>query len=125
MILLLFPPSSLTTAPLTAQLTGKTKIPDEVAPLHKAIADAESGKAQRLKGAEFEYEQQTPWELAADLELDEGEALKLPPTPEQMEAEEEEYMKMEAEAGRRERERLEREAVEEKRANELRKVELD
>ena len=89
------------------------------------ILDAESGKAQRLKGLEFEYEQQTPWELAADLELEEGEALKLPPTPDQMEKEEAELLAREAEEEKRLREIEAREEEEERRAHELRKVELN
>jgi len=107
------------------QLTGHVRMPEEIAPLHKAIMDAETGKAQRLKGLEFEFEQQTPWELAADLELEDGEALKLPPTPEQMEAEEEEAMAREAEEARKQKKIKEREAEEERRDQELRKVDLD
>ena len=51
--------------------------PIEAAELHKALYEAETGKAQRQKGEALDIV------LDGDLELQEGEILKLPPTPDQ------------------------------------------
>lgn len=60
-------------------LTGKVKIPSLSAGLHKALQDAETGVAQRMRGNELEFEEPCP--DIGDLELEEGEVLRLPPTP--------------------------------------------
>lgn len=46
----------------------------------KALTDAETGKAQRMKGLEFEFEEDLG-EIADTIELEDGEVLRLPPTP--------------------------------------------
>ncbi|XAO21440.1 hypothetical protein I312_100191 [Cryptococcus bacillisporus CA1280] len=61
-------------------LNGKVKIPVEAASLHKALKDAESGKAQKEKGNALDI---VIPEGATQLELNDGEVLKLPPTPDQ------------------------------------------
>lgn len=71
------------------QLTGQVKMPDAAAPLQKALLDAETGRAQRLKGAENEWEEFLPEIDSEMLSLSEGEVLRLPPTPGQMSREEE------------------------------------
>ena len=55
--------------------------------LHEALHDAETGKAQHLQGNSLdtlldENNRPLPSSEAAKLDLDEGEILKLPPTPE-------------------------------------------
>jgi hypothetical protein len=60
-------------------LAGKVKIPSLAAGLHKALLDAETGRAQRMRGAEMEFEEPCP--DIGDVELEEGEVLRLPPTP--------------------------------------------
>ena len=72
-----------------AQLQGKVAVPLEAASLMKALKDAETGRAQRLKGLENEFEESFP-EIPLDIELAEGEVLRLPPTPGQTIREEEE-----------------------------------
>lgn len=47
-----------------------------------ALLDAESGRAQMLKGDPDIVIEMAP-EIPADLELEEGEVLRLPPTPTQ------------------------------------------
>ncbi|KIR57032.1 hypothetical protein I315_00193 [Cryptococcus gattii Ru294] len=61
-------------------LNGRVKIPLEAASLHKALKDAESGKAQKEKGNALDI---VIPEGATELELNDGEVLKLPPTPDQ------------------------------------------
>ncbi|OXG82714.1 hypothetical protein C348_02897 [Cryptococcus neoformans Gb118] len=61
-------------------LSGKVKVPVEAARLHKALKDAESGKAQKEKGSALDI---VIPEGATELELNDGEVLKLPPTPDQ------------------------------------------
>lgn len=46
----------------------------------KALADAETGRAQRIRGLEFEFEEDLG-EIADTIELEDGEVLRLPPTP--------------------------------------------
>ncbi|ORY32006.1 hypothetical protein BCR39DRAFT_593285 [Naematelia encephala] len=60
-------------------LSGKVRIPVEAANLQKALQDAESGKAQMEKGGAIDII------IPDDTELDlaDGEVLKLPPTPDQ------------------------------------------
>ncbi|KAL8277442.1 hypothetical protein RQP46_010164 [Phenoliferia psychrophenolica] len=70
-------------------LQGKVAVPLEAASLMKALNDAETGRAQRLKGLENEFEEPFP-EIPLDIELAEGEVLRLPPTPGQTIQEEEE-----------------------------------
>lgn len=60
------------------QLQGKVRVPVEAAQLQQALQDAESGKAQREKGDDLD---QVVPEGTGDLQLAEGEVLKLPPTP--------------------------------------------
>ncbi|BGP24599.1 hypothetical protein JCM10295v2_003517 [Rhodotorula toruloides] len=71
-------------------LTGRTRIPREAESLLDAIEAAESGAAQRAHGDENEFEEVLPWEDGSVIDLDEGETLKLPPTPDQLSREEEE-----------------------------------
>ncbi|WVQ84975.1 hypothetical protein IAT38_007139 [Cryptococcus sp. DSM 104549] len=59
-------------------LAGKTRIPIEATKLHEALRDAESGVAQALKGDALDI---VIPEGATELELQDGEVLKLPPTP--------------------------------------------
>ncbi|BGP16077.1 hypothetical protein JCM10213_006787 [Rhodosporidiobolus nylandii] len=75
-------------------LTGRTRAPREAESLFEALEAAESGAAQRQHGVENEFEEDGgfPWEDidGSMLDLDAGETLKLPPTPDQLEREEEE-----------------------------------
>ncbi|BGP02715.1 hypothetical protein NBRC10513v2_003809 [Rhodotorula toruloides] len=71
-------------------LTGRTRIPREAESLLDAIEAAESGSAQRAHGDENEFEEVLPWEDGSVIDLEEGETLKLPPTPDQLSREEEE-----------------------------------
>ncbi|GAA6002320.1 hypothetical protein JCM10207_001062 [Rhodosporidiobolus poonsookiae] len=72
-------------------LTGRVKAPREAEDLFNALEAAESGAAQRAHGAENEFEEDGGlWEESAAIELGVGETLKLPPTPDQLTAEEEE-----------------------------------
>ncbi|OCF43086.1 hypothetical protein I317_03055 [Kwoniella heveanensis CBS 569] len=68
-------------------LAGKVKVPPEAANLHAALRDAESGRAQAQKGDSLDIVVQ---ETAPDLDLQEGEVLKLPPTPDQTDGHEHE-----------------------------------
>ncbi|WVQ94285.1 hypothetical protein IAU59_001364 [Kwoniella sp. CBS 9459] len=68
-------------------LAGKVKVPLEAANLHAALRDAETGRAQAQKGDSLDIVVQ---ETAPDLELNEGEVLKLPPTPDQTDGREHE-----------------------------------
>jgi lipid-binding SYLF domain-containing protein len=61
-------------------LTGKVKIPREAADLQKALEDAASGRAQKRKGSQLDVPVD---ELAQTIVLEDGEVLKLPPTPDQ------------------------------------------
>ncbi|GAA6056702.1 hypothetical protein JCM3770_006474 [Rhodotorula araucariae] len=71
-------------------LSGRTRAPREAEVLFNAIDDAESGAAQKAHGEENEFEEWVGgWEDPAILDLQEGETLKLPPTPEQLERAEE------------------------------------
>jgi len=58
-------------------LAGKVRVPKEAANLQQALLDAESGRAQRMKGDDLDVVVPLP----DDLELRDGEVLKLPPTP--------------------------------------------
>lgn len=60
-------------------LSGKVRVPVEAAQLQKALADACSGKAQRLKHDALDVIVYP--EVPAELVLEDGEVLKLPPTP--------------------------------------------
>ncbi|GAA5896947.1 hypothetical protein JCM8208_006120 [Rhodotorula glutinis] len=70
-------------------LSGRTRAPREAEVLFQAIDDAESGAAQRAHGLENEFFEELDWEDPQQLDLHDGETLKLPPTPEQLEREEE------------------------------------
>lgn len=72
-----------------SQLSGRTRAPREAEVLFQAIDDAESGAAQRAHGLENEFFEELDWEDPQQLDLHDGETLKLPPTPEQLEREEE------------------------------------
>ncbi|WVQ73339.1 hypothetical protein IAR50_002907 [Cryptococcus sp. DSM 104548] len=61
-------------------LSGKVKMPIEASGLIKALTDAESGRAQKEKGDALDI---VIPEGASQLELNDGEVLKLPPTPDQ------------------------------------------
>ncbi|ODO05083.1 hypothetical protein L198_01770 [Cryptococcus wingfieldii CBS 7118] len=61
-------------------LSGKVKMPIEASGLMKALADSESGRAQKEKGDALDI---IIPEGAFQLELNDGEVLKLPPTPDQ------------------------------------------
>ena len=54
----------------------------------EALEDAETGRAQRMKGPEFETEEPFPLEDPTVIQLQEGEVLRLPPTPTQLSEEE-------------------------------------
>ncbi|BGP55407.1 hypothetical protein JCM8202_003734 [Rhodotorula sphaerocarpa] len=71
-------------------LSGRTRIPREAEVLLDAIEEAESGSAQKAHGVENEFEEALPWEDGSIIDLNEGETLKLPPTPDQLSREEEE-----------------------------------
>ncbi|KAK4699417.1 SH3 domain-containing YSC84-like protein 1, partial [Phenoliferia sp. Uapishka_3] len=88
-------------------LRGEVAVPIEAASLMKALTDAETGRAQRMKGLENEFEEPFP-EIPLDIELAEGEVLRLPPTPGQTikEEEEEELLLQLAEAKRLRLEKL-------------------
>lgn len=64
-------------------LTGHVKMPREAKPFIAALEDAASGKAQVREGPPPEDPMFKITPLAAAIELDDGEVLKLPPTPEQ------------------------------------------
>jgi hypothetical protein len=49
-----------------------------------------------MKGAEFEFEEPFPVLDASELDLAEGEVLRLPPTPGQLDEEEEEERRLES-----------------------------
>ncbi|WWC57736.1 uncharacterized protein I303_100270 [Kwoniella dejecticola CBS 10117] len=68
-------------------LSGKVKVPLEAAGLQSALKDAETGRAQALKGDSLDIVVQ---ENSQDLDLAEGETLKLPPTPDQTDGREHE-----------------------------------
>lgn len=63
----------------SVQLAGKPRVPVEAAELHRALKDAETGRAQREKGETLDVVIPDGADL---LDLEEGEVLKLPPTPE-------------------------------------------
>ncbi|WVQ64440.1 uncharacterized protein L199_002606 [Kwoniella botswanensis] len=67
-------------------LSGKVKVPIEAASLQSALKDAETGRAQSLKGDSLDIVVQE----STDLQLNEGETLKLPPTPDQTDGHEHE-----------------------------------
>lgn len=64
-------------------LTGHVKMPREAKPFIAALEDAASGKAQVREGPPPEDPMFKIAPLAAAITLDDGEVLKLPPTPEQ------------------------------------------
>ncbi|CEQ39129.1 SPOSA6832_00653 [Sporobolomyces salmonicolor] len=74
------------------RLQGRVRAPREAEPLLTLLEAAESGEAQRSHGAQFEFDEPVAMDdmAAAMLDLDEGETLKLPPTPDQLSREEEE-----------------------------------
>ncbi|KAJ9113202.1 hypothetical protein QFC22_006041 [Naganishia vaughanmartiniae] len=63
-------------------LTGKVPVPREAASLMEALKDAETGKAQKMKGDGLDL---VVPEGASEIVLEDGEVLKLPPTPTQVE----------------------------------------
>ncbi|GAA5928908.1 lipid-binding SYLF domain-containing protein [Sporobolomyces koalae] len=74
-------------------LTGQTRAPREAEALINLLESAELGIAQRAHGDAFEFEEPSELDTAladANLELGEGETLKLPPTPDMLERSEEE-----------------------------------
>jgi hypothetical protein len=77
-------------------LEGKTKVPREAEELMNTLDDAESGRAQRMKGNEFEFDEPFPVTDTASVDINEGEVLRLPPTPKQLEEAEAEEARMEA-----------------------------
>jgi hypothetical protein len=68
-------------ARLTPQLSGKVRVPVEAEALHRALRDAETGKAQAEKGEPLDMLINSTHGSQTDLALAEGEVLKLPPTP--------------------------------------------
>ena len=74
----------------TSQISGRTRTPREAEVLLDAIEAAESGAAQKAHGVENEFEEALPWTDGSLIDLNEGETLKLPPTPDQLSREEEE-----------------------------------
>lgn len=56
-------------------------MPREATPLLEALADAETGKAQTEKGDALDVYETASTAIDAGLVLEEGEVLKLPPTP--------------------------------------------
>jgi hypothetical protein len=83
--------SGLTLAYRTiSQISGRTRTPREAEVLLDAIEAAESGAAQKAHGIENEFEEALPWTDGSVIDLNEGETLKLPPTPDQLSREEEE-----------------------------------
>lgn len=77
-------------------LEGKTKVPREAEELMNTLDEAESGRAQRMKGNEFEFDEPFPVTDTASVDIHEGEVLRLPPTPKQLEEAEAEEARMEA-----------------------------
>ncbi|KDE02413.1 hypothetical protein MVLG_07026 [Microbotryum lychnidis-dioicae p1A1 Lamole] len=77
-------------------LTGKVRPPREAEALHQALEAAETGEAQRANGDEFEFEQPFFESENLAVSLGEGEVLRLPPTPAQVEEEEAEESRAEA-----------------------------
>lgn len=69
-------------------------MPREAESLMTALEDAETGRAQRMKGEEFEFDAPFPVSDTESLELAEGEVLRLPPTPDQLSEAEEEDQRM-------------------------------
>ncbi|KAJ9094553.1 hypothetical protein QFC20_006868 [Naganishia adeliensis] len=63
-------------------LTGKVAVPREAASLMEALRDAETGKAQQMKGDSLDV---VVPEGVSEITLEDGEVLKLPPTPTQVE----------------------------------------
>ncbi|CAK9786309.1 DUF500-domain-containing protein [Cutaneotrichosporon oleaginosum] len=61
-------------------LTGRVKVPPEAANLQAALVDAATGRAQQRKGSQLDMPVD---ELAQTVVLEDGEVLKLPPTPDQ------------------------------------------
>lgn len=92
-------------------LSGKVKVPLEAALLQQSLQDAETGRAQRQRGAELEFEEDMG-EIMDEIELSDGEVLRLPPTPGQVEEEERE----EERKWREEDEKAEKTRMEEERA---------
>lgn len=63
-------------------MSGKVKVPREAAELHQALQDAETGRAQAEKGEPLDMLINSNQPSQVDLtQLQEGEVLKLPPTP--------------------------------------------
>ncbi|WWC85460.1 uncharacterized protein L201_000323 [Kwoniella dendrophila CBS 6074] len=73
-------------------LSGKVKVPREAESLMAALKDAESGRAQTLKGDSLDMivAVKAQQEETEHLDLHEGETLKLPPTPDQTDGHEHE-----------------------------------
>ncbi|KAM0750264.1 hypothetical protein T439DRAFT_302214 [Meredithblackwellia eburnea MCA 4105] len=66
-------------------LTGGVPHPHYFATLHQALLDAESGAAQtRIGGPDAEFELIQEIDIVNSLDLEEGEVLRLPPTPDRM-----------------------------------------
>jgi hypothetical protein len=67
------------------QLSGKVRVPLESAALHQALQDAETGKAQTQQGSLDTLLDENNRPLtsseASKIDLEQGEILKLPPTP--------------------------------------------
>ncbi|KAK4047030.1 hypothetical protein OIO90_006351 [Microbotryomycetes sp. JL221] len=81
-------------------LEGLTKIPREAEELMEALEDAETGRAQRLRGPEFDTEETFPLDDPALIQLQEGEVLRLPPTPDQLSEAEIEEQRLQDKAAR-------------------------
>ncbi|TIB73433.1 DUF500-domain-containing protein [Wallemia mellicola] len=86
-------------------LAGKVRPPLEGAQLYRTLHEAETGIAQ---GQSLEYEATIPDDVLTDLDLNENETLRLPPTPEQLDKFEKQGYKDEhdVEFERREREEI-------------------
>jgi hypothetical protein len=72
---------------ITSQLSGKVRVPVEAVNLMSALKDAESGVAQRQKGDALDVVVPEGVDL---LDLNDGEVLKLPPTPDMTDGHEQE-----------------------------------
>lgn len=62
-------------------MAGKVRPPLEAAQLYRTLHEAETGIAQ---GQSLEYETTIPDDVLTELDLNENETLRLPPTPEQL-----------------------------------------
>ena len=86
-------------------LAGKVRPPLEAAQLYRTLHEAETGIAQ---GQSLEYETTVSDDVLTELDLNENETLRLPPTPEQLEKFERHGYKdeLDMEAERKEREEI-------------------